>query len=147
VVQRVRKAGVLISEEETASIHQGLCVLLGVHREDSEKDAEYLAQKIAGLRIFADQSGKFNLSLKDVEGKALVVSQFTLLGNCTRGRRPDFLEAAPPERAEVLYIEFIRKLRDEGVEVLQGVFQEHMVVCLENDGPVTIILDSRPKKR
>lgn len=147
VLQRVKRASVSVAGNTIAEIGQGLCVLLGVHREDTSVDAKYLAEKIAHLRIFSDQNGKFNLSIKDVGGKVLLVSQFTLLANCSRGRRPDFLEAAPPENAQELYTQVAELLEKDGVEVSKGVFRAHMVVSLENDGPVTVILDSKEKKR
>ncbi len=146
VLQRVRRASVSVSGNTIAEIEQGLCVLLGVHREDTSADAKYLAENIAHLRIFSDQNGKFNLSIKDIGGKVLLVSQFTLLANCSRGRRPDFLEAASPEYAQELYTQLADFLEKNEVEVYKGVFQAHMVISLENDGPVTIILDSKEKK-
>jgi len=124
-------------------IEKGLVVLLGVGQEDEETDADYLAEKCAGLRIFEDQQGKMNLSLPQVGGAALVVSQFTLYGDARKGRRPSFTDAAPPERAQPLYGRFVAKLRQAGIQVATGEFQAMMQVALVNDGPVTILLDSR----
>jgi D-tyrosyl-tRNA(Tyr) deacylase len=146
VLQRTKRASVSVSGITVSEIGDGLCVLIGVHRDDTSADAQYLAEKIAHLRIFSDQNGKFNLSIKDIGGQVLLVSQFTLLANCTRGRRPDFLEAAPPEKAQELYDQVGNFLEEKGIKVSRGVFQAHMVVSLENDGPVTLILDSREKK-
>jgi D-tyrosyl-tRNA(Tyr) deacylase len=123
-------------------IQTGMLVMLGVGREDSSESARYLADKIANLRIFADDAGKMNRSLLDMDGSALVVSQFTLYGDTRGGRRPSFIQAAPPEDANRLYEEFVRCLRSLGIRVETGVFQAHMQVELVNDGPVTILLDS-----
>jgi D-tyrosyl-tRNA(Tyr) deacylase len=123
-------------------IQTGMLVMLGVGREDSSESARYLADKIANLRIFADDAGKMNRSLLDMNGSALVVSQFTLYGDTRGGRRPSFIQAAPPEEANQLYEEFVRCLRSLGIRVETGVFQAHMKVELINDGPVTILLDS-----
>ena len=142
VIQRVSSARVEVNGEVTGSIGRGLLVLLGVGRGDSEKQAAWLAEKIGGLRIFEDDAGKMNLSMQDVGGSALVVSQFTLLGDCRRGRRPSFTEAAPPDEADRLYQEFVARLRALGIPVATGVFQAHMDVHLVNDGPVTILLDT-----
>ncbi len=147
VIQRVKRAKVEIEDGIVSSINKGLCVLLGVHREDTQDDAKFIAEKISNLRIFSDSSGKFNLSVKDVQGEILLVSQFTLLGNCSRGRRPDFLEAAPPEQAKRIFDLVSSFIEKEGIKVSTGVFQAYMLVSIENDGPVTIILDSREKKR
>lgn len=143
VVQRVRQAHVDIDGEITSSIGKGLVVLLGVGVDDTEDDAQYLATKIAHLRIFEDEHGKLNRSLLEIDGEALVVSNFTLYGDCRKGRRPSFTNAAPPERAQNLYNAFIDALRAEGVQVAQGVFQAMMVVRIDNDGPVTLLLDSQ----
>ena len=124
-------------------IDRGFLVLLGVAEDDTEDDVIFLAQKIAGLRIFADDAGKMNLSLGDVEGKMLVVSQFTLLGDCRKGRRPSFVRAARPEKADELYRSFVAEIRGQGVPVETGRFQEQMDVQLINNGPVTLLLDSR----
>ena len=125
-----------------ASIGRGLLVLLGVAQGDGERQAEWLADKIAGLRIFEDEAGKMNLSVQDVGGSALVVSQFTLLGDCRKGRRPSFSDAAPPEEADRLYQRFVERARGAGLRVETGVFQAHMGVHLVNDGPVTLVLDT-----
>lgn len=125
------------------SIGNGLLVLLGVARGDGERQAEWLAHKIAGLRIFEDEAGKMNLSAQEVGGALLVVSQFTLLADCRRGRRPSFTEAAPPEEADHLYQVFVNRLRRCGLPVQTGVFQAHMALHLVNDGPVTLVLDTR----
>jgi len=142
VVQRVKGARVDVGGRTVGEIGQGLLVLLGVGQEDSEKDSEYLANKIAHLRIFSDERGLMNLSVKESGGALLVVSQFTLWADCIRGRRPSFIRAASPERAKGLYEHFIRNLRSAGLQVASGVFQEMMEVHLINDGPVTILLDS-----
>lgn len=120
-------------------------MLVGVAVGDREKDAEYLAQKTAGLRIFPDQEGKFNLSIQDIKGELLLISQFTLLADTRKGRRPAFTGAAPPDEAERLFNYFVNLMRDMGLKVETGKFQEHMLVEILNDGPVTILLDSRDK--
>ena len=140
VCQRVSEARVRVSGELAGAIGMGLCVLLGVARGDSEADAERLAATIARLRIFADEAGRFDRSLVDVGGSALVVSQFTLLADTTKGNRPSFTAAAAPELAEPLYERFCAALRGHGVPVEQGVFGAAMAVELVNDGPVTIVL-------
>ena len=146
VVQRVIQGSVTVEGELVGQIGRGLVVLLGVKEGDSEAEAQWLAQKIANLRIFEDQEGKFNRSLLDVEGAALVVSQFTLYGDARRGRRPSFSEAAPPEVAAPLVERFAELLREQGVKrVEQGRFQATMLVEIHNDGPVTVLLDSREK--
>lgn len=142
VVQRVKKASVHVENRQVGTIEGGLLVFLGVTHDDTENDAKYLADKIAGLRIFEDADDKLNLSIQDVGGSVLSVSQFTLFGDCRRGRRPSFTEAAPPEQGDALYQVFNRCLRDNGLEVETGQFQAHMEVSLVNDGPVTILLDS-----
>lgn len=142
VIQRVSRAKVTVEGRATGEIGMGLVVLLGVGKEDSAEAAEYLAEKTAHLRIFADAEGKMNRSLVDCGGAALVVSQFTLYGDARGQRRPGFIRAAPPEEANRLYEEFVRVLRGLGVRVETGVFQTHMEVELTNDGPVTILLDS-----
>ena len=143
VVQRVKSAAVHVEGRIIGEIGQGLLVLVGVGRGDEEKDITYLASKLPELRIFEDTSGKFNLSLKEVGGKMLIVSQFTLFGDCRKGRRPSFIEAAEPAEAKRLYEQLILKLRGQGVSVETGEFQAKMEVRLINDGPVTILLDSR----
>ncbi len=145
VVQRVSSARVVVAESTVAEIRQGLMVLLGVEKEDTEEDARYLAGKIAGLRIFEDESGKMNLSLQETGGEALVVSQFTLLGDCRQGRRPGFSAAAPPEEADRLYLFFCEMLRQGGLSVATGIFRADMDVHLVNHGPVTFVLDSRKR--
>ena len=142
VVQRVAEADVAVDGKIAGEIGKGLCVLLGVGAEDSERDAEWLADKIVNLRIFEDGDGKLNLSLLEVEGSALVVSQFTLYGDCRKGRRPSFVEAAPAETGNRLYEYFVEQVRRRGVETACGVFQTHMVVKIINDGPVTLIVES-----
>lgn len=143
VVQRVAEAGVSAEGRTTGSIGPGLVVLLGVEEGDSERDADYMADKITGLRIFEDEAGKMNLSIKDAGGKILAVSQFTLLGDARKGKRPSFSSAARPEEANRLYRYFISKVNDCGVATEEGIFQAEMMVRIYNDGPVTILLDSR----
>jgi D-tyrosyl-tRNA(Tyr) deacylase len=142
VVQRVSRASVSVDGQVAGKIGAGLLILLGVNRTDNPEAAGYLAEKIANLRIFSDSAGKMNLSLMDIGGAALVVSQFTLYGDTRGGRRPSYIEAARPEEASRLYEEFVRSVRALGVPVETGVFQAHMEVELVNDGPVTILLDS-----
>lgn len=142
-VQRVSRARVSVAGEVCGQIRQGMLVLLGVAGDDTEAEAQRMAEKIAGLRIFEDAQGKMNLALADVAGAMLVVSQFTLLGDCRRGRRPDFLAAAGPELAERLYQIFLDTVMRLGIPVATGRFREHMEVELVNDGPVTLVLDSR----
>ena len=142
VVQRVKRAKVEVEGRVVGEIGPGLLIFLGIGERDSEKEGEYLANKITHLRIFADNERLMNLSLKEVRGSALVVSQFTLWGDCRKGRRPSFTRAAPPERAKELYECFIDILRGDGLEVATGHFQEMMDVHLINDGPVTLLLDS-----
>jgi D-tyrosyl-tRNA(Tyr) deacylase len=142
VVQRVREASVAVDGEVVGAIGPGLCVLLGVGVDDGERDAERLSRKIVGLRIFEDDAGQMNRALADVGGGLLVVSQFTLYGDCRRGRRPSFTAAAPPAQAEALYERFVAHARAEGVAVETGRFRTHMQVALVNDGPVTLLLDS-----
>jgi D-tyrosyl-tRNA(Tyr) deacylase len=142
VVQRVTRARVTVDARVAGEIQTGILVMLGVGREDSPESAQYLADKIANLRIFADDAGKMNRSLLDKGESALVVSQFTLYGDTRGGRRPSYIQAAPPEDANRLYEEFVRCLRSLGIRVETGVFQAHMKVELVNDGPVTILLDS-----
>lgn len=142
VVQRVTRAKVTVAGEIAGEIGLGLLVLLGVGREDSEANADYLAEKIAGLRIFEDDAGKMNRSALDVGGAVLVVSQFTLYGDVRKGKRPSFDDAAPPQRAQELYEYFVGKIRAAGLRCETGIFQEMMAVELVNEGPVTILLDS-----
>jgi D-tyrosyl-tRNA(Tyr) deacylase len=143
VVQRVADSRVRVQNETVGKIGPGLLVLLGVSQSDSEKDADYLADKLVHLRIFEDKKGKMNLSLLDTGGEMLVVSQFTLLGDCRKGRRPSFVQAAPPDRAEALYETFMDRVRCNGVSVASGKFQAKMDVSLVNDGPVTLIVESK----
>jgi len=142
VIQRVEKASVIVNQHEVGNINHGLVVLLGISREDEKPDAEYLATKIPQLRIFNDAELKMNLSLKDVGGSILAISQFTLFANTRKGRRPSFVQSAPPEMAEPLYEYFIQELIEEGVKVERGIFGAMMLVKILNDGPVTIIMDS-----
>jgi D-tyrosyl-tRNA(Tyr) deacylase len=142
VVQRVREARVLVDGEAVGEVGAGLCVLLGVAREDDEAAAERLAGKVARLRVFENADGKFDRSLIDVGGAALVVSQFTLIADTAKGNRPRFSGAAPPERAEPLYESFCAALGREGIEVARGRFGARMEIELANDGPVTIVLDT-----
>ena len=143
VVQRVSEAAVRVDGETVGEIRGGLLVFLGVGREDQEKDADFLAGKIANLRIFPDEAQKMNLSLLDAGGAMLVVSQFTLHGDCRKGRRPAFTAAAPPEQAEPLYERFVAQVENLGVRVAAGRFGAMMDVQLVNDGPVTLLLDSK----
>jgi|SRR5271165_2439756 len=143
VVQRVSRASVKVDGEFTGQIEIGLLVLLGVGNDDSEADADYLAEKVAGLRIFEDDEGKMNRSVVDVQGAVLAVSQFTLFGDARKGKRPSFDSAARPEQARVLYESFVAKIRGLGLRCEIGRFQEKMEVELVNQGPVTILLDSR----
>jgi D-tyrosyl-tRNA(Tyr) deacylase len=143
VLQRVRRARVTVGEEVVGEIGVGLLVLLGVSRSDSKDDAAWLAQKTVGLRLFADADDKMNLSVADVSGSVLVVSQFTLHGDCRKGRRPSFIDAAPPEIAVPLYEAFINEIKAQGIPVATGRFGAMMQVELVNDGPVTLILDTK----
>lgn len=145
VVQRVSRAKVTVGDEITGEIGKGLLVLLGVSVRDTEKDATYLVDKVLNLRVFEDAEEKMNLSLLDIKGELLVVSQFTLYGDVTRGRRPSFIEAAPPERANHLYEVFVAESAKQIDNVQTGRFQAMMDVDLVNDGPVTILLDSEKK--
>lgn len=143
VVQRVSRASVTVSGEVVGKIGRGFLVLLGVAADDSAEDATYLASKVAGLRVFEDAEGKMNLGLAEVGGKMLVVSQFTLLGDCRKGKRPSFIQAARPEEADALYRTFVAAVAGQGIAVETGRFQTHMDVELVNDGPVTLLVDSR----
>jgi len=142
VVQRVESARVEVDSKVTGEIGGGLLVLLGVAKTDSEKDADFLVEKILNLRIFADDAGKMNRSLIESGGGLLVVSQFTLYGDCRKGRRPSFDAAAPAEQARALYEYFVNVARGKGIRVETGVFQAHMAVSLVNDGPVTLLVES-----
>jgi D-tyrosyl-tRNA(Tyr) deacylase len=143
VVQRVTRAKVTVDEKVVGEIGSGLVVLLGIARDDTKLDAAYLAEKISALRIFDDEAGKMNLSVKDISGGLLIVSQFTLYGDVRRGLRPSWIDAAAPEVAEPLYDFFVRQSRTIGTEVATGSFRAMMQVELVNDGPVTILLDSK----
>jgi D-aminoacyl-tRNA deacylase len=143
VIQRVSRGSVSVSGEVTGSIRQGLVVLLGVARDDTREDANYLSEKVIHLRIFEDTEKKMNLSVRDVAGSLLVVSQFTLLADCRKGRRPSYVKAARPETANELYSYFIDRVRAAQVPVATGRFGADMAVSLINDGPVTIVIDSR----
>ncbi len=141
VVQRVSEASVTVGGEKVSEISKGFMVLLGVESGDTEKDAQYIADKLANLRVFEDENDKLNLSIQDIEGEILMVSQFTLLGDCRKGRRPSFVKAERPEEADRLY-EFVCDILTESVPVKKGIFQTHMDVSLINDGPVTLLIDS-----
>ncbi len=143
VLQRVRQAEVRVDDDVVGAIGPGILLLLGVEKGDGETDADWLLRKTAELRIFSDSEGKMNLSLQDVSGALLVVSQFTLAGNCAKGRRPSFDSAAPPDEGRRLYEYFVARARTQGLPVTTGIFQADMQVALVNDGPVTFLLDSR----
>lgn len=143
VVQRVDSAAVEVEGAMVGSVGKGLLVLLGVEKEDTDRDLEYLLDKVAGLRIFEDEQGKMNLSVADVGGGLLVVSQFTLYGDCRKGKRPSFDKAAGAEMANAYYEKFVADARAKGLSVGTGKFQAHMLVSLVNNGPVTILLDSK----
>lgn len=142
VIQRVNSGSVTVNERIVGSIAKGFVVLLGVSEKDTAEDVLYMAEKIVNLRIFEDDSEKMNLSLLDIKGEMLVVSQFTLYGDCRKGRRPNFMSAARPEKAEELYNELVKRCREMGIKTETGIFQEYMKVSIENDGPVTVIVDS-----
>ena len=142
VIQRVREAQVEVDNKIVGSIGKGFLVLVGITHTDIEKEADYLANKLCKMRIFEDENGKMNLSLKDVGGELLIVSQFTLYADCAKGNRPSFIEAARPEQATPLYEYFCKKCEEQGIKVEKGVFGAHMEVSLLNDGPVTIVLES-----
>ena len=141
VVQRVSNAKVEVEGRVTGEIGQGFLVLLGVTHEDTKQNADFLVQKLVNLRVFTDENYKMNLSIKDIKGELLIVSQFTLYANCQKENRPSFVEAAKPEQAEELYDYFVEKCRQEGINVQTGEFGAHMQVSLLNNGPVTIILE------
>ena len=143
VIQRVKQGSVTVGHQTVGKIGNGLLVLLGVAKQDIDKDAAYLADKIANLRIFEDENGKLNRSLLEIKGEMLVVSQFTLLGDCRKGRRPSFIDAAGPDEANALYEYFVTRVRQKGISVHTGQFQTRMAVSLVNDGPVTLILESK----
>ncbi|MFO7881598.1 MAG: D-aminoacyl-tRNA deacylase [Kosmotogaceae bacterium] len=144
VIQRVNDACVKVDDEVVGSINKGILVLLGIEKADSENDVSWMVEKIINLRIFEDDKQKMNLSLKDVDGDLLAVSQFTLLGDARKGRRPSFTDAAPPEKAQELYKIFLNKASEE-INTESGIFQAYMSVSLTNDGPVTILLDSKKR--
>ena len=142
VVQRVNSASVTVDGKPISEIGEGLLIFHGVAQEDTSADLDYLTNKIANLRVFEDDEGRMNRSLLEIGGEALVVSQFTLYGDCRKGRRPSFIDAAPPDKAEALYQQLIQALSNLGIPVKSGIFQAMMDVKLVNDGPVTILLDS-----
>lgn len=142
VLQRVKGAEVKVEGQTVGKVGKGLVVFLGVRNGDGEGDAKYLAEKVAKLRVFEDTSGKFNLSIMDVGGEVLVVSQFTLYGDCRKGRRPSFTQASPPEEAIKLYQRFVALLQERGLRVETGVFGSRMLVEIQNQGPVTFVLES-----
>ncbi len=143
VIQRVSSASVQIESGEIKTIKKGLAILLGVSKEDTEKDALWMSQKIGAMRIFEDGEGKMNLSVKDIQGELLIVSQFTLIADTRKGNRPSFNDSAPPVMAIPLYESFIKAMKGAGFPVKTGKFGDHMALNIQNDGPVTIILDSR----
>jgi len=143
LVQRVTRASVGVNDNIVGGIGRGLVVFLGIAQTDSEEDARYLANKVANLRIFPDETDKFTLSALETKGEILIVSQFTLLADSRKGRRPSFTEAAPPDKAKELYGFFVDQVRITGLKVETGIFQEHMLVEIHNDGPVTLLLESK----
>lgn len=143
VVQRVTKASVSVNNQIVGKINHGIVVLLGVGKEDNIEDAKYLAEKIVNLRIFDDEAGKMNLSLLDVKGEALIISQFTLYGDCRKGRRPSYIDSAEPTIAKELYEKFVELVKGYGVQVETGIFAANMQVEIHNNGPVTLLLDSK----
>ena len=146
LVQRVSSASVTVEGRATGAIDKGLLILLGIKQGDTETEADWLAEKCVHLRIFENEAGKFHHSLLDIKGQALVVSQFTLYGDCRRGRRPGFSDAARPETADALYQYFVQQLNRMGVNTATGVFGAHMDVALVNDGPVTLMLDTEERR-
>lgn len=143
VVQRVTNADVTVEGKVTGAINKGFVVLLGVEDTDDIKDVNYIVDKVSGLRVFEDEDEKMNLSLMDVGGQVLAVSQFTLLGDARKGKRPSFIKAARPEKAKELYNEFVKQIKEKGIFTGEGIFQADMLVRINNDGPVTILLDSK----
>jgi D-tyrosyl-tRNA(Tyr) deacylase len=142
VVQRVSRASVTVNGQTSGRIQRGLVILLGITHQDRDKDIKWLAEKVVHLRIFEDDKGKMNRSLADIGGEMLIISQFTLFGDCRKGRRPGFSDAAPPEIAEPIYLQFVEEVRGKGIKTATGTFQAEMQVELINDGPVTLILDT-----
>ena len=148
VIQRVKRSAVTINGNEKREISQGICVLVGVTHEDTEACADWLAEKLAGLRIFEDENGKINLSLQDIDGEVLIVSQFSLYASCAKGRRPGFTDAAKPEHAEKIYNYFVQRVKALGLKLVQtGEFGSDMEVEIINDGPLTFIIDSPEKQK
>ena len=143
LIQRVTKASVSVRNQCVGEIEKGACIFLGVEQDDTELESRWLAQKLATLRFFEDENGKMNRSLEDVHGQVLVISQFTLAANCLTGRRPSFTQAAPPERAEFLYKNFINHLTSLNLQVATGIFRETMQISLVNDGPVTFLIEKK----
>jgi D-tyrosyl-tRNA(Tyr) deacylase len=143
LLQRVTRASVSVGGEVVGRIGPGLVVLVGIAEGDTAEDARYLARRTVSLRIFADENGKFNLSAQDINGELLVISQFTLIADARKGRRPSFVAAAPPDKAEPLFNEFVEETRGSGLKVATGRFQQYMQVEIHNDGPVTVLLESR----
>ena len=143
LIQRVNKASVSIDNKLAGQIGRGIVVFIGVERDDSEEDARYLAYKIKDLRIFPRGQSEFDISVSEINGEILVISQFTLLANLRKGRRPSFVDAAPPDKAQLLYDYFVNQIRCTGLKTETGIFQEHMLVHIDNDGPFTLWMDSR----
>ncbi|QIB69457.1 D-tyrosyl-tRNA(Tyr) deacylase [Aminipila butyrica] len=143
VVQRVTDADVTVDGQITGAIKQGFVILLGVEDTDDMQDVRYMVDKVSGLRVFEDQEGKMNLSLTDIGGSILAVSQFTLLGDARKGKRPSFIKAARPEQAKELYDQFVSQIKEKGIYIGEGIFQADMLVRINNNGPVTILLDSK----
>lgn len=142
VIQRVRRASVTVDGREKGSIDKGLLVFLGIHQHDGEKELRWMVEKVVNMRLFEDDESKMNRSVTDIDGEILIVSQFTLYGDCRKGRRPGFSDAAPPEKAKLLYEKFIEAIRLKGLATASGTFQAMMEVSLINDGPVTLLVDS-----
>lgn len=144
LIQRVKEANVMVNSNIVGEIGRGISVFVGITHDDTEKEAEYLSNKLCNLRIFEDENGKMNLSIKDVGGRLLIISQFTLYANCEKGNRPSFSDAGNPEIANKLYEYFCEKCKEKGIEVQKGIFGENMEVNIKNDGPVTISLEKAP---
>jgi len=143
LIQRVNKASVSVKSKLIGQIGRAIVVFIGAERDDSEKDARYLANKITGLRIFPRGQSEFDISISEINGEILIISQFTLLANLRKGRRPSFVNAAPPDEAQLLYDFFVSQIRSTGLKTETGIFQEHMLVHIDNDGPFTLWMDSR----